>query len=128
MSATNLVYALLANTTYSFKFTVLFRSTSGTVGLKLGLTTPAFSVFAATAKIPIAGAGVGSELQGPISASGGSVVGTAVPAQNVDYIAIVEGVIRPSAGGNLQLQFAAETTGATVTLKAESVGELQTFS
>jgi hypothetical protein len=123
----NLAFALVAGTTYRFRFAVVFRSTSGTVGLKLGLTFPAATIFAASARIPIAATGTAGELQGSITASGGSVTGTAVPAANADYLARVDGVIVPSSSGTLQLQFAAETTGATVTLQAGSVGSLEAY-
>ena len=127
VNATDLSFAVSANTTYRFKFGLIFRSTVATVGLKCTVTFPAVTVFAATARIPIAADGAGMEWQGAISSSGDAVTGSAVPAINVDYFAVVEGVIRPSANGTLQLQFAAETTGATVTLKANSIGELDTY-
>jgi hypothetical protein len=123
-NATNLVFAVVAGVTYKFSFNVLFQSTVATVGITLGLTFPSVTIQAATVRIPIAVAGAGGEHQGWIIASGGSVVGSAVPAINQNYLAIVDGVIVPSANGNLQLQFSAETTGATVTLKAGSVGEI----
>jgi len=123
---TGLSFAVTSGVYYHFKFLVTFRSTVATVGLKLGLTFPNVTRFSGSCRIPIAAAGAGGELQGPISASGGSVSGSAVAAINVDYCAICEGVILPSANGTLQLQFAAETTGATVTLQPESVGFLYT--
>ena len=128
VNATDLSFSVVANTTYRFKFGLIFRSTVATVGLKCTVTFPAVTVFAATARIPIAVDGAGMEFQGAISSSGDAVTGSAVPAINVDYFAVVEGIIRPSANGTLQLQFAAETTGATVTLKANSVGELDTYA
>lgn len=125
---TGLSFSLTSGVYYHFKFLVTFRSTVATVGLKLGLTFPSVTRFSGSARIPIAAAGAGGELQGPITASGGSVSGSAVPVVNTDYCAIVEGVILPSANGTLQLQFAAETTGATVTLQPESVGFLYTVA
>lgn len=125
---TSLLFALTSGVYYHFKFLLTFRSSSLTVGLKVGATFPAVTRFSCSARIPIAAAAAGGELQGPIVATGGAVVGTAVAAINTDYCAVVEGVILPSANGNLQMQFAAETTGATVTLQPESVGFLYTIA
>lgn len=127
-NVTGMSFSVTAGVYYHFKFLVSFRSSVATVGLKLGLTFPAVTRFSGSCRIPIAAAGAGGELQGPISASGGSVSGSAVPAINTDYCAICEGVILASANGTLQLQFAAETTGATVTLQPETVGFLYTVA
>lgn len=125
---TGMSFAVTSGVYYHFKFLVTFRSTLATVGLKLGLTFPAVTRFSGSCRIPIAAAGAGGELQGPITATGGSVSGSAVAVINTDYCAICEGIILPSANGTLQLQFAAETTGATVTVQPESVGFLYTVA
>lgn len=127
VNVTGCSFAVLAGLYYEFEFLVPFRSTVATVGLKLGLTFPAVTRFACKGMIPIAVAGAGSDLQGFITASGGSVIGTAVPAINTDYLAVVSGIIVPSANGTVQLQFAAETTGATVTCRQGTLGKLITY-
>ena len=127
INVTNCSFALTAGAYYKFQFLIPFRSTVSTVGLKIGLTFPTVTVQACTAQIPIAAAGAGGVLQGYIVASGGSVLGTAVPAINTDYLAVVDGFILPSANGTLQLQFAAETTGATVTCRNGACGVLYTL-
>ena len=122
---TGLTFAVLANTYYAFKFVGVWRSTATTVGLRLALTVPAFTVFTALARIGGFGAdGAASEWQGVINTSGDVVTCTATAAINVDMPFVVEGVLLPSANGNLTLQYAAETTGATVTLRQGSVGLL----
>lgn len=120
-------FDLVAGTLYHFAFYQTFRSGLATVGIKLGLTFPAVTRFSCLGRAPIAAAGVGCELQGFITASGGFVLSTAVPAINTDYLAILEGVIKPSANGTLQLTFSAETTGTTVTAQPESCGVLTTI-
>ena len=127
INVTNCSFSVTSGVYYKFQFLVPFRSTLATVGLRLALTFPAVTVFACTGQIPIAGAGAGGVLQGYIIASGGAVVGTAVPAVNQNYLAILDGFILPSANGTLQLQFAAETTGATVTCKQGACGFLYTL-
>lgn len=127
INVTNCSFALTAGTYYKFQFLIPFRSTVLTVGLKAGLTFPAATVFACTGEIPIAAAGAGAVLQGYITASAGFVLGTSVAAINTDYLAILDGFILPSANGTLQLQFAAETTGATVTCRNGACGMLYTL-
>ena len=124
LANTSLNFAVTNGVYYAFRFYCLWRSTVATVGLKLGLTTPTFTVFGATVRILIAADGVGAELQGAITTSGDSVIGTAAVAINTDYVSVIEGVILPSATGTLMVQYAAEATGATVTMRNGSAGEL----
>lgn len=125
---TGLSFAVVSGTYYKFRFDVVYRSTVLTVGLKIGLTTPTFTVFSARALIAgFAADGVGEPFAGNITSSGDSVISTAVVATGTDYVATVEGIILPSANGTLMLQYAAETTGATVTVRRSSAGELVTL-
>lgn len=121
----DLVFAVASGTTYYFRYAILFSSDTATIGIKLGLTCPAFTSFTASARIPVATDGTAAEFQGQITFSGASVTGTAVPTAGGIYLAVVEGIIRPSASGSLQCQFAAETTGGTVTVYAGSSGTIQ---
>ena len=52
-------------------------------------------------------------------------MGGSVPVSNTDYVAIVEGTIRVSAAGNIQLAFGSETSGTTVIARLGTVGQLQ---
>lgn len=124
-SVTNVAFALLPNTTYTFKFWVMFRSSSSSNGIRLGLTFPAILRFAATVSIPIAADGTASEFIGWLTSSGDSVIGTSVQTSNTDYMAIIEGTIRVSAAGNIQLVFGSENSGTTVIARLGTVGQLQ---
>ena len=75
----------------------------------------------------IAADGAGGEFQGAISSSGDAVVPTAVPAINTDYLAIVEGLLLPSADGTLQLRARTETGTTIVTVRQGSIGMLYTL-
>lgn len=117
----SLAFTVSNNVPYQFEYSILFRSAATTNGIKLGLTTPAFNTFAATARIPVAADGVGGELQGWLTTSGDMVVGTGVQAVNTTYMAWIDGTIVPSANGTLQPQFAGELNTSTgVTVKAGS--------
>lgn len=125
---TGLSFAVVAGTYYRFRFDLIYRSTVLTVGLKLALTIPSVTVFSARSLIAgFAADGAGDGFVGNMTASADSVISTAVVAVNTDYVATVEGIILPSANGTLMLQYAAETTGATVTLRRASAGELITL-
>ena len=124
LTNTSLSFAVTSGVYYRFRFTVLWRTTSAIHGLKLGLTTPAFTVFGATVRHIIGADGAGAELQGALTTSGGAVTGTNAPVVTTDYVSTIEGVILPSASGTLMLQYAAEATGATVTLRQGSAAEL----
>ena len=91
----------------------------------LGITTPTFTKYTAWVRINVtSAASTVGVYDGSFQASGDSVVAANVVAINTDYPAVIEGVIVPSAAGTLMLQYAAETTGSTVTLRQGSAGEL----
>jgi hypothetical protein len=115
--------ASMTGSTYIFSFDVLFQSATITTGLKLGLTFPAAEVVSARVDIPVAADGTGADFTGWITSSGDSVVGTAVQAATTTYLARMEGTIRTSAPGTLQVQYAAEvSTAVGVIIVRESVG------
>lgn len=129
LANTGLSFELVSGDYHHFKFVVVWRSTSTTVGLKLGLTFPAATVFAAKAMHhgQTTDGATTEPWSGNITTSGDSVVSTAAVAANTNYVAVIEGVIVPSADGTLMVQYAAETTGATVTMKQGSCGILTRF-
>jgi hypothetical protein len=132
-NVTGLAFSVTANTTYKFDFDVLFRATlngSTTCGLKVGLTFPAATIVSATAQIPVAADGTAAMFSGWITSSGDAVTGTGVQAKDVDYVAKVYGVIRPSADGTLQVQAAAELTStiAGIVVRQNSAGTLTTIA
>lgn len=118
-----LSFNVTAGRHYHFKFVVLFRSGTATVGIKLAAILPGVSRFGAQAQAIIAADGPSAVFHGAMTASADAVISTAVPAINTDYVAIVEGILVPSANGVLQLQGAAEAAG-TVTVRQGSSGFL----
>jgi hypothetical protein len=124
LADTSLSFAVLNGVYYAFRFYVAWRTTVNTVGLKIGLTTPTFTVYSAVVRTIFAADGADALFEGALTTSGDSVIGTAAPATTTDYLSVIEGVILPSADGTLMVQYAAETTGATVTMRQGSAGEL----
>jgi hypothetical protein len=116
-TTTGLSFAVTSGTTYRFAALVVFRSAALTTGIRLGATTPAFSVYSARISIPFAVDGSGGIFHGVLTTSGDSVVSSAVPAINTDLLASIEGVLIPSASGTFQLQHASEVAGSAVTIR-----------
>lgn len=115
-----LAFAVVAGTTYNFTARLVFRAAATTTGIRLGATFPGVTAFAANASALFAADGSDAVFQGALTSSGDSVLSTGVPAANTDYLAVIEGVIVPSASGTLQLQFATEVAGSAATVRAGS--------
>lgn len=124
-NATGLAFTVNAGITYQFRFLVVFRANTS-VGIKLGVTTPAFTTFSGKVRIPVDNSSVTGEVQGNLTSSGDSVLSSTVNIINTNYLSVIEGTIKPSASGTLQLQYALGGGGVgTVTVKANSGGTLQ---
>lgn len=136
-NVTDLVFPVVAGNDYYFKFVVVYNSALVTNGVRLALTCPALTGYI-SAKVEIQGRAAFtsgtqgaattnlSEFTGFITASGGVVASDAVAVINVNYVAIIEGVLsNPSASGNLQVQAANEvSTASGNVIKKGSYGEL----
>lgn len=128
LSSINGLSLAVVNASYcKFKAVLIFRTAATTTGIRLGITCPAFTVFSAKAEIPMAADGVGGDMQGYITSSGDSVLTTAVAAANTDFIAVINGVIKPSANGTLQLQFASEVALSNAVIRDGSYIEYETY-
>lgn len=103
-----------AGNTYAFKYMVIYQVASVTTGLKLGLTFPGMTQFAATASFPSGATGTANAFTGPISATGGAVASLSVQAAATNYYATVEGICMVSTSGTLQLQGAIDASGNSV--------------
>lgn len=115
--------AVAAGVCYSFRFQVLFQSSVITTGIVLSLTGPAFTTLAYQVTVPISATGV---VFGHRQAYASATTGTGVAVINTTYLATIEGVLIPSAAGSLVVQAASEIAATTVTVKAGSVGLLET--
>lgn len=125
-NTTGLSFAVTAGNYYSFEFVVLFQSAATTTGIRLGLTCPAFTVYSARVEVPVAADGVSADMQGWLTTSGDSVLGTGVQAITTTYAAIIRGLILPSANGTIQVQHATEVAASGVTIKQGSHGVMRT--
>jgi len=123
-NVTDLSFSVLANTDYTFQFVLAF--TVGVArGIGLGLTAPAGRVVADVQIGGIAADGTAAATQGVINTSGDVVI-SAAAAATTESIAIIHGILRPTANGTLQLQARQGSGGTAVNavVKQSSWGEL----
>lgn len=123
---TGLTFTVNAGITYQFTFPILFTifNQLSTEGIQLGLTFPAATIVSAVVRIPRPGSGTAAESQGYITSSGDSVSSGILTFNN--YIAFIEGTIKPSTSGTLQVQFAKLDAGSvSATIQANSAGILK---
>lgn len=123
-SVTGLSFALSSARVYQFEFTVGWQTTSSAAGIALGVNGPAGpTLLAWEARIST---GMGGLLTRMHNAFGAQQI--AVPqssAANIDNFGYLGGVVRTGANaGTLQLQFATEVAGSTVSVRGGSVGFL----
>ena len=119
----SLKFLLASGNTYIFAYKVLFQGSNAANGLRIGLTFPSATIVSAKALIPFAGDGTAAEMQGWITSSGDSVVGTTLPTINVPLLATIEGTIRPSANGTLAFGYGNEAnTTVGILINQQSVG------
>jgi hypothetical protein len=112
---------------YRFDFGIAFATGVSTTGIKLGLTYPAASTFAAAVRIPIAAGGVGGEFQGWITSSGAFVTGTGVQTAQARYYAQINGMILPVSTGTVQVTYGTEVANSAVSTFAGCHGVLTTL-
>jgi hypothetical protein len=120
----DLWFNLVPGRHYHFRFVCAMRSDSSSVGFRIALTFPSAAVFAATVKLLTASNGSDAEAQGAITNSGSILTFTSVPSADKDYVGTIEGIVAPSAAGQLHLQFGSQTGSADVTIRKGSVGFL----
>ena len=107
---TGLALTLAANTTYQISACVGYTVPTTTIGVRIGLTFPASAFASLQVWIPTAADGTAMATGGIINSSGDSVVSATSPANTGDWVATVQGTIRPTAGGTLQVQAACEVS------------------
>lgn len=116
-NVTGASFAVTAGRLYKFTYYILGESDTQTVGIQLGVTCPAFTFFAGRVLSPSGATDVSNNhFAGYITSSGDMVVPAQVPTAAQEYLFTVEGVIRPSASGAVQLQAATETGTTVVTV------------
>lgn len=124
VSATSMVFPVTAGVTYKYKFHVMYTSAATNTGMRLGLLYPAVTVATGVANIASGADGTGAYFQGVLNSSGDSVMSANSPTTSANGMySSVEGVIVPSASGNVQLTVGTEVASSNIVIKAGSFVE-----
>lgn len=115
-----LSFSVLANTTYRFRFMVLFDAAATTTGARWTLNGPTAALLGYKATTPLTTATERTEYMNTYNA-GSPAASSALVTGN---IAVIEGVIRPSVAGTVVLRFASEVASSAITVKAGSALEI----
>jgi hypothetical protein len=107
-----LSFAVVANTTYHFKFFIVYSSAATTTGSRWALSFPATTFVHYNSSYTLTATSITNN-QGLTSAN----VPAAASASSLTTgnIAIIEGTIRPSASGTVQARFASEISASAIT-------------
>jgi len=97
-----------------FRFLLQFRTAAATTGLGLVFSAPAMSAAGWSASIRSAANGTDAFFESTQSALTTEIVSPGVPAQDTDYLAVVEGFFIPSARGTVRLRARSEVAGSNV--------------
>lgn len=128
LNINGMTFSVTSGTYYAYRYVLLYQTAATTTGIKLSLTFP--TVTTQSARVTISGQTTDGATTEPwcgtINSSGDVVTSTGVAVVNVNYVAIVEGTILPSASGYLRLLWSSETTAAA-TLKQGSIGYIWSF-
>ncbi|WP_409477769.1 beta strand repeat-containing protein [Pseudobdellovibrio sp. HCB154] len=118
---TNLTFNATAGNTYKFKFSVIFSVAATNKTVRFQLNSPTATVLAAQVQIPYSTSAITSSI---VTAPNTPVAAAANNASSGQVlIALVEGIIVPSASGAVKLQSSLTAGGATLTIYAGSTLE-----
>ncbi len=121
VDATGLSFSVVSGKTYRFKYYVVFQTAALTTGIQLSINAPTTTVLVFNVIIPITAT---TNVLGYRRAVNVATVGTGVDVINAQLLALVEGVIVPSANGTLILRYCSEVASSAVVIKAGSHGEI----
>ena len=111
---TGLSFSVVAGTVYRFYAIIPYTSAASSTGSRWTINAPAATLLNYTSRYMSSTTGQTqnylSAVNQPSSASNGSLVN--------GNLAIIEGIIKPSANGTLQIRFASEVAGSAITAKA----------
>lgn len=118
---TGLSFSVTAGVTYRFYGLLLYTTSAATIGVRVSLTSPATTHLAYATRTGLSATGsAAAEWQNFQATADAGTVSTSSVSTSGNLV-VIEGVIRPSANGTVQLRFAPETATANgVVIKAGS--------
>lgn len=113
-NVTGLSFAVVANTTYRFYIIIPYTAAATTTGSRWTLTAPANTIFSYTSKYTLT-----ATTQTVNYASANDIPAAAnASSLTVGNLCIIEGVVRPSANGTVQVRFGSEVAASAIVAKA----------
>ncbi len=117
---TGLSFAVTSGTTYRFQFMIIYTAAAITTGSRWSIDGPATpTLFAFTSRTPL-NTSQDSVIHGNTYNSG-AISGSSM--STTGNLAVIEGIIIPSASGTVIARFASEITGSAIIAKAGSMLE-----
>lgn len=126
-NVTDLSFPVMLAATYRFQFDVQFRSAAATNGIGLSLSVPTFSLFGAVATVPQTNDGPAGLWEGNITASDDLVLTSTVETANIDCMAMIRGIIIPTATGTVQLRARSENNGTNIIINQGSFATMEAY-
>jgi hypothetical protein len=123
-NVTGLSFSVTSGTNYRFYVMLVYTASATTIGLRASLTGPATTVLAYNTHVPLTTTGTASNdwVNGQAATDSGTT-STSSPATGGNIL-VMEGFIKPSASGTVQIRFAPETaTASGIVIKAGSTVE-----
>jgi hypothetical protein len=115
----NLSFAVVAGTTYRFSALIAYTSAATTTGSRWTVTGPAVTFLNYTSTYPLTATTLTSNYASAYSIPAASNA-SSLTAGNV---AIISGIVKPSANGTVSIAFASEVLSSAITAKAGSTLE-----
>lgn len=125
--ATGLSFALASGRFYSFTFWIRFSTAATTTGAQFAVNAPANSYLVYRTETSLTAAAAGAPTFRTARAVNIGTASASVDAANGNLLAIVQGMIQPSANGTLIVRVGTEVAASGVTVRAGSCGVLYDF-
>lgn len=123
---TGLSFPVVTGNTYYFKFTILYTAAATATGSRWAVNGPAFSLLGGFIRLGLSTAGtVGTDgvTDIPFTAYDSPTSCNATSSSTSGNLATIEGVIKPTADGNVIARFASEVASSAIVAKAGSFVE-----
>lgn len=125
--ATGLSFALTSGRFYSFQFWIRFSTAATTTGAQFAVNAPANSYIVYRTETSLTAAAAGAPTFRTARAVDIGTASASADAINGNLLAIVQGMIKPSANGTLIVRVGTEVAASGVTVRAGSCGILMDY-
>lgn len=122
---TGLSFSVTAGTTYKFRFVIIYTAAATTTGARFSINGPATTILHYRSENSLTA--TSRTFNDGLSSYNLPAASNASSAATGSNIAVIEGVITPSASGTVIARFASEVASSAIVVKAKSYVEYQTL-